>query len=103
MYPDMTISEDVLYYSCFAPVDTTIIPATAKKNCGQFNSRYDSGAWFSAAEFDDQETSLTMRGYNSYLLETCANFEFAPISGTEKFHVPINDMPVKFIQSLDDV
>ena len=48
MYPDPSITEDVFYYSCFAPVDTTVIPVTAKKNGGDFDFRYDSGAWYSS-------------------------------------------------------
>ncbi|AJM91629.1 peptidase [Nitrosopumilus piranensis] len=103
MYPDPSITEDVFYYSCFAPVDTTVIPVTAKKNGGDFDFRYDSGAWYSAAKFDESGTTMTMRGYNSYPLETYANFEFAPISGNEKFSVTINDKPIEFIQSIDEM
>ncbi len=103
MYPDPSITDDVFYYSCFAPVDTTVIPVTAKKNGGDFDFRYDSGAWYSAAKFDEQGTTMTMRGYNSYPLETYANFEFAPISGNEKFSVTINDEPIEFIQSIDEM
>ena len=103
MYPDPAVAGDVSYYSCFAPVDTTVIPVTAKKNGGQFDFRYDSGAWFYAAEFDEEGTSMTMRGYNSYPLETYANFEFAPISGSEEFFVTVDDRPVEFIQSMDEM
>ena len=103
MYPDPSITEDVFYYSCFAPVDTTVIPVTAKKNGGDFDFRYDSGAWYSAAKFDESGTTMTIRGYNSYPLETYANFEFAPISGNEKFSVTLNDEPIEFIQSIDDM
>ncbi|MHA7648171.1 peptidase [Nitrosopumilus sp. S4] len=103
MYPDPAIIDDVFYYSCFAPVDTTVIPVTAKKNDGYFDFRYDSGAWYSAAKFSDDGTTLTMRGYNSYPLDTYANFEFPPISGQEKFEVTINDKPIEFIQSIDEM
>lgn len=103
MYPDPAITDEIFYYSCFAPVDTTVIPVTADKNGGKFDFRYDSGAWFSSAEFDEEGTSLTMRGYNSYPLETYANFEFVPISGDEKFSVTFNDNPVEFIQSIDEM
>ena len=103
MYPDPSITEDVFYYSCFAPVDTTVVPITAKKNGGDFDFRYDSGAWYSAAKFDEEGTTLTVRGYNSYPLETYANFEFTPISGNEKFSVTLNDVPIEFIQSIDDM
>jgi len=103
MYPDPSITEDVFYYSCFAPVDTTVIPITAQKNGGDFDFRYDSGAWYYAAKFDEKGTTLSIRGYNSYPLETYANFEFPPISGNEKFDVTLNDEPVNFIQSIDDM
>jgi len=103
MYPDPAIIEDIFYYSCFAPVDTTVIPVTAKKNDGNFDFRYDSGAWYSSAKFDEKGTTLSIRGYNSYPLETYANFEFPPISGDEKFSVTLNDEPIEFIQSIDDM
>ncbi|TAK25703.1 MAG: peptidase, partial [Nitrosarchaeum sp.] len=102
MYPDPSITDDVFFYSCFAPVDTTVVPVTTKKNGGDFDFRYDSGAWYSAAKFNEEGTTLTIRGYNSYPLETYANFEFPQISGKEKFNVTLNDKPVKFIQSVDD-
>jgi hypothetical protein len=102
MYRDPSILDEVSYYSCFAPVDTTVIPVSAKKNGGNFNFRYDSGAWYSAPQFNEDGTILTIRGYNSYPLETYANFEFQPISGKEKFNVTLNDKPIKFIQSEDE-
>lgn len=102
MYPDPSITDDVFFYSCFAPVDTTVVPIITKKNGGDFDFRYDSGAWYSAAKFNEEGTTLTIRGYNSYPLETYANFEFPQISGKEKFNVTLNDKPVKFIQSIDD-
>lgn len=103
MYPDPSITDDVFYYSCFAPVDTTVIPVMVRKNGGEFDFRYDSGAWYSAAKFDESGTSMTMRGYNSYPLETYANFEFPPISGNEKFSVTMDGEPVEFIQSMDEM
>lgn len=103
MYPDPSITQDVLYYSCFAPVDTTVVPVTTKKNDGKFDFRYDSGAWYYGAKFDSEGTTMSINGYNSYPLETYANFEFPPISGNEKFKVTLNDKPVEFIQSEDDM
>lgn len=102
MYPDPSITDHISFYSCFAPVDTTVVPVTTKKNGGDFDFRYDSGAWYSAAKFNEEGTTLTIRGYNSYPLETYANFEFPQISGKEKFNVTLNDKPVKFIQSIDE-
>ena len=103
MYPDPSITEEVFYYSCFAPMDTSVVPITTKKNNGNFDFRYDSGAWYSAAKFDEDGTTLTIRGYNSFPLETYANFEFPPISGNEEFDVTLNDEPVNFIQSIDEM
>ena len=103
IYPDPSVSEPVRFYSCFAPVDTTVIPVTAKKDGGDFDFRYDSGAWYSAAKFNEEGTTMSMRGYNSYPLETYANFEFPPISGNEKFSVTLNDEPIEFIQSVDEM
>ena len=103
MYPDPSITDEIFYYSCFAPVDTTVIPITTKKNEGNFDFRYDSGAWYSAAKFDEAGTTLSIKGYNSYPLETYANFEFPPISGNEIFSVTLNDEPVEFIQSIDEM
>jgi len=103
MYPDPSITEDVLYYSCFAPVDTTVTPITTIKNGGEFDFRFDSGAWYYGAKFDSDGTTLSINGYNSYPFDTYANFEFPPISGKEKFQVTVNDKPVNFIQSVDDM
>jgi len=103
MYPDPSVTDEISYYSCFAPVDTTVIPITTKKNDGDFDFRYDSGAWYSAAKFDEEGTTLNIRGYNSYPLETYANFEFPQISGDEKFNVTLDDEPVEFIQSMDEM
>ena len=103
MYPDPSITQDVLYYSCFAPVDTTVTPITTKKNDGEFDFRYDSGSWYYGAKFNPEGTTLSINGYNSYPFETYANFEFPPISGNEKFQVTLNDKPIDFIQSVDDM
>ena len=102
MYPDPSI-DAVFYYSCFAPTDSTVVPITTQKNEGEFDFRYDSGSWYSAAKFNDEGTVLTINGYNSYPLETYANFEFPPISGEEKFEVFFNDEPIEFIQSIDEM
>jgi len=103
IYPDPSVSEPVRFYSCFAPVDTTVIPVTAKKDGGDYDFRYDSGAWYSAAKFDETGSTLSIKGYNSYPLETYANFELPPISGDEKFSVTLNDEPIEFIQSIDEM
>lgn len=103
MYPDPSVTQDVFYYSCFAPVDTTVVPVTTKKEGGDFDFRYDSGAWYYNAQFDDKGTTFSMQGYNSYQWETYANFEFPPISGNETFVVTVDDEPVEFFQSKDEM
>ena len=40
MYPDPSITDDIFYYSCFAPVDSTVIPVSTKKNGGDFDFIY---------------------------------------------------------------
>lgn len=103
MFPDPAIIDDVFYYSCFAPVDTSVIPITTKKDEGYYNFRYDSGSWYYDAKFNEEGTIMTIRGYNSFPIETYANFELPPISGKEKFLVTFNDEPVDFIQSIDEM
>lgn len=103
MYPDPAITEDILYYSCFGPVDTTVIPLTAQKNGGDYNFRYDSGSRYSGQVFDEEGTTMTLRGYNSFAISTYANFEFPVMSGNEKFVVTVNDQPIDFIQSMDEL
>lgn len=104
MYPDPVITEDVFYYSCFGPVDTSVIPISTQKNDGIFDFRYDSpGTFYYGAKFDEQGTVLTISGTNSYPIPTYANFEFAPISGNEEFSVTLNDEPIEFIQSMDEM
>ncbi len=103
MYPDPAITEDVFYYSCFGPTDSTVVPLTAKKNGGDFNFRYDAGSWYSGQAFDEEGTTMTLRGYNSFAFETYVNFELPPISGNEEFAVTVNDQPIDFIQSKDEL
>ena len=104
MYPDPSITDEVFYYSCFGTMDTTVVPVTAKKADGNFDFRYDSpGTWYHDPVFDDADTTMSIIGYNSFPLEGYANFEFTPISGNEKFGVTLDNEPVKFIQSMDDM
>ena len=104
MYPDPAITEDVFYYSCFGPVDMSVVPISVEKNEGKFDLRYDSpGTFFYDAKYDEQGTILTIRSTNSYPFPTYANFEFPPISGNEKFSVTRNGEPIEFIQSMDEM
>ena len=102
MHPDPSITDDVFYYSCFGTMDTSVVPVTVKKSDGDFDFRYDSpGTWYHDPVFDDEDTTMSIVGYNSFPLEVYANFEFTPISGNEKFDVTLDNEPVKFIQSMD--
>ncbi|HJM00930.1 MAG TPA: peptidase [Nitrosopumilus sp.] len=104
MYPDPSITDDVYYYSCFGTMDTTVVPGTAKKAGGNFDFRYDSpGTYYHDPVFDETETTMSIIGYNSFPLDGYANFEFMPISGNEKFDVTLDDEPVQFIQSMDEM
>ena len=104
MYPDPSITDDVYYYSCFGTMDTTVVPVTAKKADGSFDFRYDSpGTWYHDPVFDESGTTMSIIGYNSFPLEGYANFEFPPTSGNEKFDVTLDDNPVQFIQSIDQM
>lgn len=103
IYPDQSIASKVSYYSCFAPSDGSVIPITAVRNGEKFYFRYDSGSWYAYAEFNEKGTELKMRTQNSYPIETYANFEFPVFSSTEKFDVTLNDKPIKFIQSIDEM
>ena len=104
MYPDPVITEDVFYYSCFGPVDASVIPISTNKNNGKFDFRYDApGTFYHDAKFNTEGTILTIRGTNSYPIPTYANFEFPQISGNEKFFVTLNDKPIEFVQSIDEM
>ena len=103
IYPDPSVDEPVRYYSCFAPVDSSVTPVSAKKNDGKYDFRYDSGAWYYDAQFNAEGTVMTIRGTNSYPIPTYVNFEFPPITGKEEFTVLVNDKPVDFIQSIDEM
>ena len=104
MHPDPSITDDVYYYSCFGTMDTTVVPATAKKAGGNFDFRFDSpGTYYHDPVFDETETTMSIIGYNSFPLDGYANFEFMPISGNEKFDVTLDDEPVQFIQSMDEM
>jgi len=104
IYPDPSVSEPVRFYSCFAPVDNTVVPISTQKNNEKFDFRYDSpGTFYYGAKFDDKGNTLTISGTTSYPFPTYANFEFPPISGNEKFSVTVNGDPIDFIQSMDQM
>ena len=76
MYPDPSVTWKMSFtIVVLHQLTLPVIPVTAKKNGGEFDFRYDS-EFASAAKFDDSGTSMTIRGYTAYPLETYANFEF---------------------------
>jgi len=102
MYPDAAITDQISYYSCFAVIDTTVIPQFAMRNGARFDYRYDSYTWYSNAKFNDEGTELSMTTYNSFPLGTYANFEFPASSADEKFQVYLNEKQKTNIQSKDE-
>ncbi len=103
MYPDPSITDDVFYYSCFAPSDTTIVPVYTERNGEKFYFRYDAGTWYYDAEFNEKGTELSMKTQTSFSVETYANFEFPQFSEDEKFNVYVNGEQKEFIQSIDEM
>ena len=102
MYPDPSITDEIYYYSCFAPSDTTIVPIYAERNAEKFYFRYDSGSWYYDAKFNDKGTELSMKTQTSFALETYASFEFPRFTDSEKFNVYLNGEPKLFIQSINE-
>ena len=102
MYPDAVITDQISYYSCFAVIDTTVTPQFAIRNGAKFDYRYDSYTWYSNAKFNDEGTELSMTTYNSFPIETYANFEFTASSEDEKFQVYVNEKQKTNIQSKDE-
>lgn len=103
IYPDPSLASQVNYYSCFAIGDPTIVPLYAIRDGERFEFRYDSTASFTVVGFDKTGTKLTLEGINSFKLPTYVNFEFPSTSDSEKFDVTINEKPVRFIQSKDEM
>ncbi len=103
MYPDPSITEEIFYYSCFAPTDSTIVPMKTVRNGEKFFFRYDSGSWYYDPKFNSAGTEISMNTYFSFQLETYANFEFPYFNDNEKFTVFLNGEPKKSIQSIDEM
>lgn len=101
MYPDPSITEEVYYYSCFAPSDVSVIQLSTIRNGEKFYFRYDSGSWYYDAKFNEEGTELSMKTYFTFQLETYASFEFARYD-SEKYNVYLNGEPKPFIQSIDE-
>ncbi|MGI9567256.1 MAG: peptidase [Nitrosopumilus sp.] len=103
MYPDPSIKSEISYYSCFAVTDSFVRPVYSERNGERFYFRYDSGSWYTAPQFNEKGTDLTMRTQNSFPLETYTNFEFPLFSEDEKFSVFVNGELKENIQSIDEM
>lgn len=103
MYPDPVISEQVTYYSCFAPSSNSVFPLKSDRNGQTYNLRYESGAWIYKPVFNDDGTAVTVQTTNSYPFETFANIEIPPVTRTETFQVFRNGEAIEFIQSIDEM
>ena len=103
MYPDPVISEQVTYYSCFAPSSNSVYPLKSDRDGQTYHLRYESGAWIYKPVFNDNGTAVTMQTTNSYPFETFANIEIPPVTRTETFQVFRNGEAIDFIQSIDEM
>ena len=66
MYPDPAITDEIVYYSCFAPTDTSIIPHDSRKRMAESITlgTIQVRDTFKPT-FDEEGTTLTLHGYNS--------------------------------------
>lgn len=103
MYPDPTVSDMVLYYSCFAPSDDSVFTIKSSRGEQTYNLRYESGAWLYRPVFSDDGTEVTIQSTNSYPFETYANLEVPPVTRTETFEVYLDGETVESIQSIDEM
>lgn len=103
MYPDPAVSEMAVYYSCFAPSDRSVFPIKADRGGQAYDLRYESGAWLYRPVFSEDGTEVSINATNSYPFETFANLEIPPVTRQEEFSVYLDDIPVDFIQSIDEM
>lgn len=103
MYPDPTVSDFVVYYSCFAPTSNYVYPLKSDRNGQTYNLRYESGAWLFQPVFNEDGTAVTIHATNSFAFETFANIEIPPVTRTESFQVLRNGEAIEFIQSIDEM
>ena len=103
MYPDPKFSSDVWYYSCFAVGQDSIIVLTVPRDDEIFKIRYDSSILLSYPEFDLKGETLFFTLIQGWEFQNYINLEFPRYSEDEKFKVYLNDEPVEFIQSIDDM
>lgn len=102
LYPDDSVSDAIVYYSCFAPSDRSVHPLTAQRGDQKYGMRYESGAWLYRPVFSENGTVVTIRTTNSYPFETFANVEIPAITRTETFEVLQNGKLINNTQSMDE-
>ena len=113
MVPHPKIADEINLYSCFAFGDDAIFPLNAERNSEQYTFRYESGAWFTDSEFNQEGTDLNMYALNSWHLDMNASLEFPQSSIHEDLEVyldgkkyaegqPIHEK-IERLQSLDEM
>jgi len=103
MYPDSKFSSKVWYYSCFAVGQDSIIVLNVPRNDDLFKIRYDSSILLSYPEFDLQGETLSFTLIQGWEFQNYVDFEFPKYSEDESFQIFLNDAPIDFIQSVDEM
>jgi len=103
MYPDPKFSSQVWYYSCFAVGQDSIIVLNVPRNDDLFKIRYDSSILLSYPEFNVQGNILSFTLIQGWEFQNYMNLEFPKYSEDESFQVFLNDVPIDFIQSNDEM
>ena len=98
-----SIAEKVGYYSCFAFGDDAIQLVPGKRNGESYPVRYESIGWFAYPEFTNNGSVISLVTMNNWPVSGFANIELQSHSIHEKFQVYLDDTPVEFIQSRDDM
>lgn len=102
LYPDDSVADAVVYYSCFAPSDRSVHPLNAQRGDQKYGMRYESGAWLYRPVFAENGTDVVLQTTNSYPFETFANIEIPPVTQKEKFEVFRNGELINSTQSKGD-
>ena len=103
LIPHPLIADQVDYYSCFAFGDDAIQLVPGKRNGDSYPVRYESIGWFAYPEFSKDGSTITLDTLNNWPVSGFANIELQTHSIHEKFQVYLDDDPVEFIQSMDEM
>ena len=103
MIPNPKIADRIHLYSCFAFGGDEIFPLNAERNDEKFTFRYQSGAWFTDGEFNQEGTDLNMYALNSWHLDMNASLEFPQSSIHEDLEVYLDNEKVQSLVSLDEM